>query len=565
MRRAVKPVAQVLSLPWSAQAPVAIHAGQHKQAHHLKFDVAHLAAQLSRRREPYVSLCSTDAYPFVVGLLAAWHVGKTVTLPGHPGAMAASDQAVWVGDQGPASAIEIRLNQPEVALVARAAPPKPALIMMTSGSTGAPQEVPKSFEQIDAEVATLEATFGEATQDALVLGTVSQQHLYGFLFRVAWPLATGRAFVSESSLFPEAWFEETARHAKVAWVSSPAFYRRLWADLPWQLVSERVCRAFSSGGVLADEVGERMTKWLGQAVTEVFGSTETGGVATRQGSALWRPFSTVQVERLPDGALRVASAHLPSEDWQVMNDAIEGDQAGFRLLGRLDRVVKLEDKRVSLPDVEQGLQASPLVAEAKVVLLDSGPRHELGAAVVLSAEGMLFLNQNGRAALTAALKKTLPAHVPAIAAIRRFRFMSSLRSDAQGKVTWASLRALFAQPRALLPQVVAVKRSADAVMLTLEVEADLAAFEGHFPQAPVLPGVAQLDWAVRLAREHVPMPPLPFLRLEAVKFQRVIQPGGLLELTLQWSTVKSRLSFAYASASGGCSSGRVVFAAAGGT
>jgi 3-hydroxymyristoyl/3-hydroxydecanoyl-(acyl carrier protein) dehydratase len=99
-----------------------------------------------------------------------------------------------------------------------------------------------------------------------------------------------------------------------------------------------------------------------------------------------------------------------------------------------------------------------------------------------------------------------------------------------------------------------------AAELELDLDADLAVFDGHFPQATILPGVAQLDWAIRFGREAFPLPPR-FLRMEALKFQRVARPGDRIRLHLQWAAEKSTLAFQYTSAHGPHASGRVVFAA----
>ncbi|MNN88763.1 hypothetical protein D3C81_2064880 [compost metagenome] len=92
----------------------------------------------------------------------------------------------------------------------------------------------------------------------------------------------------------------------------------------------------------------------------------------------------------------------------------------------------------------------------------------------------------------------------------------------------------------------------------LPLEADLIAFDGHFPQARILPGVVQLDWAIHYAREAFSMPPR-FERMDALKFQHVARPGDCLQLTLGWDAVKSVLSFRYVSDHGVHASGRVVF------
>ena len=546
--RSLVKLSAVMGQHRSAQAPVARHQGRSVTWGEFRDDVEAAAQTLRASSESKLTLFCTDAYPFAVRLMAAWQAGKTVCLPAERG------QAAFRTD-----ANETNFEKLPVPAV-----PVPALILFTSGSTGAPKAVEKTFSQLDGELATLEATFGETLGDALILGTVSQQHLYGLLFRVLWPLSAGRVFNSEASLFPEGWFDETAKHARVAWVSSPAFYRRLWAALPWARVTKSVVFASSSGGSLGDDVAASIALWLGQPVTEVFGSTESGGVATRTGQARWRPFKPVSVARREDdGALLVRSPHLPSDEWHVMDDWVELHGETFVLRGRLDRVVKVEDKRVSLSDLEGALVTSEHVQEASVAMVPSSGRHEVGALVVLSETGQRFLNRNGRLTLTGVLKKTVPAHVPVVGAIRRFRFVRELPKNSLGKVSAQRVSEVLLAPRPLMPAVLDVVTSVPdasdeaSVKLTLALEADLAALDGHFAGAPVVPGVAQLDWAIRLARRYLSVPARGFTKLEAVKFHRGIQPGITIELSLSWNLGRQRLAFAYAIPQGPVSSGRV--------
>ena len=86
-------------------------------------------------------------------------------------------------------------------------------------------------------------------------------------------------------------------------------------------------------------------------------------------------------------------------------------------------------------------------------------------------------------------------------------------------------------------------------------------FDGHFPQFPILPGVAQLDWAVRFGREAFAIN-TAFLRMDALKFQQVARPGLPLQLHLEWRPEKATLQFRYVSELGTHASGRVVFAGA---
>lgn len=113
----------------------------------------------------------------------------------------------------------------------------------------------------------------------------------------------------------------------------------------------------------------------------------------------------------------------------------------------------------------------------------------------------------------------------------------------------------------LQPEVLAVRRGdqdSEQVILDLHVPAGLAHFPGHFPGLPILPGVVQVDWAVRHAREHFALTG-GFTALENVKFQALVLPDAQLELTLTWDAGKSRLEFVFATRQRKYSSGRIVF------
>jgi 3-hydroxymyristoyl/3-hydroxydecanoyl-(acyl carrier protein) dehydratase len=84
-------------------------------------------------------------------------------------------------------------------------------------------------------------------------------------------------------------------------------------------------------------------------------------------------------------------------------------------------------------------------------------------------------------------------------------------------------------------------------------------FDGHFEGAPILPGVAQIQWAILFARAQFDIA-LGFKRLEAVKFNRPIRPGAVVRLSLQWRAALSSLAFAFDSDAGRHSSGRIIFA-----
>ncbi|WP_051362211.1 ApeI family dehydratase [Solimonas soli] len=109
------------------------------------------------------------------------------------------------------------------------------------------------------------------------------------------------------------------------------------------------------------------------------------------------------------------------------------------------------------------------------------------------------------------------------------------------------------------PQALAVRQpSADLVEIDLAVPAALPCFADHFPQQPMLPGVLQLGWAVRLAQRHFGIAGA-MRQATQLKFQHPITPD--VALTLRLSRGGDEVAFAYATPTHACSSGKLAFAA----
>jgi acyl-coenzyme A synthetase/AMP-(fatty) acid ligase len=381
-----------------------------RSAAELRRDVATLAARLAPAKGSRLALHCHDAYAFAVGLLAAGQVGAVAVLAPsrQPGALLrlAADVAGFVLDGADAPA---RLEgRPCWSPLAGSGPEAPLVALdreavwvelFTSGTTGEEKPVPKAVRHLEDEVAVLGARFGAALgPGARMLSTASPQHLYGLLFRVLWPLATGRPFLRTPLLHPEE-LGPYMDEADFALASTPVALRRL-ADHAELASRAQRCRAvFSSGGPLDAEVARGVADALGAPPFEIYGSTETGGVAVRQqwtGDEVWEPLPGVAAEVDPDDGRLVVVSPFVSCGEPVGGGRTRlptGDRAeaapggGFRLRGRVDRVVKIAEKRLSLPDMESRLREHPAVGDAGVAG-EPDPRfgRRVAAWVVLRAD-----------------------------------------------------------------------------------------------------------------------------------------------------------------------------------
>ncbi len=503
-----------------------------------------------------VALACEDGLEFSAALFGAWQAGATPWLPADvlPATLQRlrDDGLAFAGDlpegvqaaDGSDDGIELHELDSDAC----------ALVLFTSGSTGQPAAIRKSLRQLDAEVAALESAFAALAGDALVHGTVSHQHIYGLLFRILWPLSARRPFARQRLAYNE---QLTLLGPQpVALVASPAHLKRLPDAQDWRSLSQGLRVVFSSGGALPVDAARDVLRLWGQAPIEVFGSTETGGIAWRRGDGSrspWQPLPGVEW-RLEGELLQVCSPHLPTADWWPTSDrAFASGDGRFQLLGRADRIVKIEERRISLDAIEARLlRASEWLDEVRLVALP-GPRVLLAAVAVPTAMGRVVLDGEGRAAFAQRLRDWLSGHCDPIALPRRWRFPDAMPVDARGKTSERALAALF---RPLMPVPHWQARDAHSATVTMMAIPELAAFEGHFPQAPILPGVVLVDWAVRLGREAFGLSG-GLLRMEALKFQQLVRPGTELTAELAWAP--HRLDFRFTSAHGVHAGGRLRF------
>lgn len=332
------------------------------------------------------------------------------------------------------------------------APPFAGIELYTSGSSGEPKRIAKRWEQLENECAALERLWGEALGPATVLATVPHHHIYGLLFRLLWPLLAGRPWVCAVCAEPTTLAQQLAAHPDALLVASPAHLDRLPAltDLAALPAPRRV---FSSGGPLAAASAQALRAAWGAAPLEIFGSTETGGIAWRQrqhavddNDAAWTPLPGVSIDTAAKqglGALSVRSPFLPDTQPWLTDDAVECLPDGrFHLRGRLDRTLKLEEKRLSLPAMEAHLSRHPWIAAAALTPLQRGPRTRLGAVVTLTAAGQSALNADRRS-LVDALRRHLAAWYDAVLLPRHWRFVPTLPYDERGKLPQPALAGLF--------------------------------------------------------------------------------------------------------------------------
>jgi 4-coumarate--CoA ligase (photoactive yellow protein activation family) len=498
-------------------APGARSAGQ------LRAFVAAITARLPSPARGSVVLACRDRYHFCAGLLAALRAGFPVMLPpnGQPETVRALLHGVELAaflrdDEG--EGIDLRsLEQPECSVAAFAPstfdPDTARFLLYTSGSTGTPQVHEKSVGQLLREAQTHVREF--ALGGRRIVAGVPPQHIYGLLFSVLVPLTGGGSVLRATPLFPGELCAELRRYAAEVLISVPPQLIALAEDASLQLPS--VQRTFCSAGPLPAESNAALLA-RGAPITEILGSTETGGIAFRERpDGPFRPLSGVHISVDAASILHVDAPWLADDEPRPYRTA---DRAalcpeGFRHLGRADAVTKIAGRRVDLGDVESCLRRVPGVRDARVLAVDAGGLRGMTLWAIVEADQVSVES----------LREALKARFDPVTLPKRYRVVAKLPRSDQGKLRRSELLSLFDSWQ------LALESLADGSVRVV-VPRDLGFFRGHFEGDPILPAVVQLQH-IALAEARRRHPELgQLVGLKALQFGHPVQPGEELRLKL---------------------------------
>jgi acyl-coenzyme A synthetase/AMP-(fatty) acid ligase len=413
-------------------------------------DTALLRAAIAPSPQTRWILYADDYWHFLTAFVALLQCRKQPLLPpstaaaliagiaGEGGAAALSDQDIpgavsipqTLAASGEApSAEHIPIN-----------PVESVFMIYTSGSTGKPKGIPHRLVEFEVDIGFPPEWVAawRARKNAV---TVNQHHIYGLVFSIILPFTLGVPFRRKRLERPE----ELPALADTPYMifTSPAFLKRavesgLDAKLrdPWIV---------ASGGFLPQEIAEKTSRVLGAWPIDIYGSTEGSGIAWRQSKdgPQWRPFSSIKVSTNEAGCLVI---HLPFPNVPPIptGDLAEVLSDGrFILKGRADSIVKIEEKRVSLTEVEARIMESGLAQDAAVIPLEDR-RQYLAAAIVLSSEGKERFAGKEKHEINQFWTGYLQGYFEGAVTPKKWRYVERLPEDAQGKKQRAEIEALFA-------------------------------------------------------------------------------------------------------------------------
>jgi long-chain acyl-CoA synthetase len=282
----------------------------------------------------------------------------------------------------------------------------PAFVAYSSGTTGRPQPVVRTHENLWWEAENI-ATSTAIGSDDTILGVIPLSHAYGLGNALLASLRTGARLILRPRFVRRHTLDLLATHAVSVFPTVP-FMARMLATTDrgrrWALDALRLC--ISAGAPLTLDVYDAFLARFGVPIRQLYGLTEAGDVALNLAplmeldpTSVGRPIGTVRVtiedtdgtEVAPgatgeivvrsDSAMGGAAQPLRTRDqghWSACGDLV--------ITGRTSLFINSAGNKVNPAEVEVALRSHPAVADVAVFGIPTPHGDQLVAAAVVARE-----------------------------------------------------------------------------------------------------------------------------------------------------------------------------------
>ena len=435
------------------------------------------------------------------------------------------------------------------------------LYFFTSGSTGTPKRIKKQFKMLAAEVAFHSTNQKHLiNQNPVMISSVAPYHMYGLLWRFFFPLANGIASDLDIIFTPEELQHKQSVYDKVLFATTPSFLDGITRYQNQYSFKNNCIGIYSSGSLLQTKTSMDAYEMFGVSPFEIFGSTETGGVAGRQqkDGPQWTIFPPVKVNLTENSELLIES-DFSCQNPYLMSDIVEktGDNT-FLLKGRGDRMVKIAEERVSLPEMEERLCEYKHIDKSYVSTLNSKDRNIVCAVITLNTEGKKYIIENGRHLFVKELKQYLLDYFPNVVLPRKIRIVNTIPVNTQGKYIKSDINAMF-ESNVAEPIMQNITKTDTEFVADLTFLKDSSYFNGHFPEHPILPGVIQMHFVLSFIKQYFNKDANDYHILK-LKFSNLILPDSCVHFELKRNS-ENEFTFSYVNGDKKYSCGKIAIKA----
>ncbi|MCU7802134.1 MAG: AMP-binding protein [Candidatus Thiodiazotropha sp. (ex Lucinoma borealis)] len=408
-------------------------------------DVAYLVKHLPRQQYQ-TNLCE-NRYKFLVGLLAALTLNQIVLLPpnrakleieniekqhgpsyrliDNPQDIDGDDYYLYdqLSESCTNSQSESRISFPTH---------QTAIKLYTSGTTGTPISHVKTWGMLYKGALLTGKRMGlHKIHPFAALATVPPQHMYGLETSIMLPVVWNGIITSWKPFMPE----------DISDYAAELSYPLILATTPLHISScvkvklriTNVIKIVSATAPFSQTLAKQIRNLFSAEINEIFGTTETGAIATRNTAETdtWTLLPGMVIQPAHDSFL----VDIPHYDIPIMlHDRLDiVDDSNFSLLGRNSDMIKIAGKRASLGDLNAKLLEIECIEDGVFYV------SEEVKDVTLRMSAFIVSAESNRARIMNALRERIdPAFIP-----RRLHFVVEVPRNETGKINRDSLSKLF--------------------------------------------------------------------------------------------------------------------------
>jgi len=423
----------------------------------LPISVGHFLADVYRiagdfPASPFVLNACADRYRFAVGFAAALFAGKVSLLPANLTSATVSGLkeryndlfCLTDSDHVDLAVPRVRFRDatagsaPATGTIPEIDIDRPVAWLFTSGSTGEPVAHLKTWGalvrnvRIEAERLGLRCRRGD-----VIVATVPPQHSYGLESSVLVAMQGGVAFSAARPFYPIDICAALAEVPRPRILVSTPFHLRLLLDSGATIPALDL--VVSATAPIAPSLVSAIEDRCGVSLVEIYGSTDTGQIASRRPSATseWRLFDGITLVPEDDRTWALGG-HVGAP--VILHDVVEvTGEDRFLLLGRSTDLVNIAGKRSSLDYLTHQLSTLPGVLDGAYFMPEEGTADAAGitrlAAAAVVAPGVTARQ----------LQQALRLRIDPIFLPRPLLLVDALPRNATGKLTREALQGLVTQ------------------------------------------------------------------------------------------------------------------------
>ncbi len=348
----------------------------------------------------------------------------------------------------------------------------------TSGSSGTSKKIAKSLNELFSEAEFLRKFLN--ISDQKIFSSVTHQHMFGLTFKLFLPLIAGLNVSTKRLEYPEL-------------INGVDFTNAIFISSPVVLATAKRAKIDSlKSSFLVLSAGSKLENDLRDLanICEIYGGTETGIIAADTDGDGLNIFEPVEA-KIVDEKMHIKS---PWCGGFISSDMVELNGDKIKLLGRLDRIVKLNEFRFNLDQAQSDIKSHEFISDAKCALLEGDNR--IKAIVVLNEAGKKAFLRGGRKSVIEALNQHL---MPIYRRnIRHFKFVKEIKQNLNGKFSVKDFEAAYNE--VIAPDFQLIYSDIATINGVFSGKAEFSAimdiesffYAGHFRDFALTPGFMQL-------------------------------------------------------------------------